>query len=578
MNFTIFFQNSTFSTKREGFIMPNCSGYDLTLTTHPSDPNDPNSPVVKRDDSINIYNSSGPYWWLSDDIKLFHLDSNNNEITDGTAILGSDNYLDVRVHKTDQLLLPDTFEILVELWLCNPFLSMDPRIVTDTRFLFRGSIQATALAPNLWLSSVLPLNGTVTPRDYPSGAGLPSGKVNVSIAAGKIKWIPDPNDPVQWNPDPNNLNHKCLIARVYQDALSDPKPDNECFHAGQDTTGKQLDLHVAQRNLDIVKVSPSNTSVSFPIKTVGLNPEVAEKATIRVVADRTPSPALLRAITPSLERFPGYKRIAPASVLSNRFALKIPERLSPVIRDYTRIDRPRPDIPSLPPLRLRELAQYIYKEPEDRFMRFKDAIFAPEVIVQDRLLAKGFGLPTVVELATARIPTYEADVQLPPKEAVQITLTVDLPASSQVGDAHVFHVVQVNTNQQVVGGITVVAVVVNPGALEAANALTNKRGELVRRAYQDIFGTSSGRSQREYAACLRDLGYYLTPIIQCCQQSSTQPLDSFISQIKELNQSLGYPASWFVAFYRSVKANHGLTGDAAAVANSYLDYAINAAA
>ncbi len=112
--------------------------------------------------------------------------------------------------------------------------------------------------------------------------------------------------------------------------------------------------------------------------------------------------------------------------------------------------------------------------------------------------------------------------------------------------------------------------------IEAADALDSKRTQLVRTGYQAAFGSTPGHDPRRTADCLRDLNYYLNAIIESCRQDSTQYLDQFVSGIKETNNSLGYPNRWFITFYQSIKNNHGLTGEAAQVANSYLDHAIAA--
>lgn len=108
----------------------------------------------------------------------------------------------------------------------------------------------------------------------------------------------------------------------------------------------------------------------------------------------------------------------------------------------------------------------------------------------------------------------------------------------------------------------------------AADGLDSKRDQLIRIGYQAIFGSASGHNARQAAQCLRDLGYYLDAIIESCRQDSTSYLDQFIASVKEINQSLGYSNNWFITFYQAIKSNHGLTGEAAKVANFYLDRAI----
>jgi hypothetical protein len=111
--------------------------------------------------------------------------------------------------------------------------------------------------------------------------------------------------------------------------------------------------------------------------------------------------------------------------------------------------------------------------------------------------------------------------------------------------------------------------------IEAADGLNSKRDQLIKSGYQAVIVSSQiTHNSRQGSACLRDLGYYLNAIIESCRRDSLIYFDEFSSDIKETNRSLGYPNSWFVTFYQSVKSNHGLTGEVAKVANSYLDHAI----
>jgi hypothetical protein len=305
---------------------------------------------VEGDEGIH---QTGGVWWLSPDIKLTGATSGPDK-----ADPGETNTVEVFFHmRSDPCETPFVESLSVEVWAANPSLVMTP----DNP------------------ASAVKIGGLGAPTLSPGGS-----------ASVQFDWIPPAGLPPE---DPQGRGHKCLVARVFPEALV---PSATEFYVPEDQ-------HVAQRNICVVPCGgPGAAQRPGPcgLEVTTVNPrEERQAVTIRAEFDGKPSKHVREVVLERMRETKGFARLSE----------KPPRGFRLRLRDFPKAEYSRG--------------------------------------------ARGGCLGQLVGLKGE--PASEAFVTLEPKQLTRFDFTADL-TGSPLGDAYIFHLTQVGTDGRTQGGLTVV--------------------------------------------------------------------------------------------------------------------------